>query len=73
MLILVAQGLLLVRAKKLAQVQADFNKFDTKHTKQKFDVGGRKIAGATGRPAQSKSLGIENVRLAMLSDTGLLC
>jgi nucleolar protein 14 len=38
------------------------NPFDVQVTKTKHDVGGRKIKGAVGRPAQSKQAGIQQVR-----------
>ena len=50
------------KAAKLREIQQKMNPFDTKMTKLKHDVGGRKIAGVMGRPAQSKQAGIEQVR-----------
>ena len=50
------------KAAKLREIQQKMNPFDVKVTKLKHDVGGRKIAGTTGRPAQSKQAGIEQVR-----------
>ena len=49
------------RATKLKEIQQKMNPFDVKVTKLKHDVGGRKIAGVMGRPAQSKQAGIEQV------------
>ena len=49
------------RAAKLKEIQQKMNPFDVKVTKVKHDVGGRKIAGMVGRPAQSKQAGIEQV------------
>lgn len=49
------------RAAKLREIQQKMNPFDVKVTKLKHDVGGRKIAGTVGRPAQSKQAGIEQV------------
>lgn len=49
------------RAAKLREIQQKMNPFDVKVTKLKHDVGGRKIAGIMGRPAQSKQAGIEQV------------
>ncbi len=50
------------KAAKLKNIQQKMNPFDVKVTKLKHDVGGRKIAGVMGRPAQSKQAGIEHVR-----------
>ena len=50
------------KAAKLREIQQKMNPFDVKVTKLKHDVGGRKIAGVMGRPAQSKQAGIEQVR-----------
>lgn len=50
------------RAARLRDIQQKMNPFDVKVTKLKHDVGGRKIAGLMGRPAQSKQAGIEQVR-----------
>jgi nucleolar protein 14 len=49
------------KAAKLREIQQKMNPFDVKVTKLKHDVGGRKIAGVMGRPAQSKQAGIEQV------------
>lgn len=54
------------RASKLREIQQKMNPFDVKVTKLKHDVGGRKIAGLMGRPAQSKQAGIEQVRTICL-------
>lgn len=48
-------------AARLKEIQQKMNPFDVKVTKVKHDVGGRKIAGTVGRPAQSKQAGIEQV------------
>ena len=50
------------RAERLKDIQQRLNPFDVKVTKLKHDVGGRKIVGVVGRPAQSKQAGIERVR-----------
>ena len=50
------------KATKLKEIQQKLNPFDVKVTKLKHDVGGRKITGVMGRPAQSKQAGIEQVR-----------
>ena len=49
------------RAAQLDGIQRRLNPFDVKVTKLKHDVGGRKLKGVTGKPAQSKQAGIENV------------
>ena len=53
------------KAVKLKDIQQKLNPFDVKVTKLKHDVGGRKIIGTTGRPAQSKQAGIEQVCLSV--------
>ena len=50
------------RAERLRDIQSKLNPFDVKVTKLKHDVGGRKLKGVTGKPAQSKQAGIEQVR-----------
>jgi nucleolar protein 14 len=50
------------KAAKLDAIQKRLNPFDVKVTKLKHDVGGRRLKGITGRPAQSKQAGIEQVR-----------
>ena len=50
------------RAAQLDGIQRRLNPFDVKVTKLKHDVGGRKLKGVTGKPAQSKQTGIEQVR-----------
>lgn len=50
------------RAAKLREIQQKMNPFDVQVTKTKHDVGGRKVKGAIGRPAQSKQAGIQQVR-----------
>lgn len=49
------------RAAKLEEIHRRLNPFDLKVTKLKHDVGGRKLAGVTGKPAKSKQAGIEQV------------
>ena|SRR5436190_10248757 len=51
------------KATKLDEIHRKLNPFDVKATRLKHDVGGRKLKGITGRPAQSKQAGIEQVRL----------
>ena len=59
------------RATKLKEIQQKMNPFDVKVTKLKHDVGGRKIAGVMGRPAQSKQAGIEQVCESVMYILGL--
>ncbi len=49
------------RAARLSDIQQKLNPFDVKVTKLKHDVGGRKLRGVSGKPAQSKQAGIEAV------------
>jgi len=49
------------RAARLREIQQKLNPFDVKVTKLKHDVGGRKLRGVFGKPAQSKEAGIEAV------------
>lgn len=49
------------RAVQLDEIQRRLNPFDVKVTKLKHYVGGRKLKGVTGKPAQSKQAGIEQV------------
>jgi nucleolar protein 14 len=46
---------------KLQEIHEHLNPFDVQVTKLKHDVGGRKIRGTTGRPAESKQTGLEQV------------
>ncbi|KAG6902471.1 hypothetical protein C0995_016333 [Termitomyces sp. Mi166 len=50
------------RAAKLEEIHKRLNPFDTKVTKLKHDVGGRKVKGVSGKPAQSKQAGIEQAQ-----------
>ena len=49
------------RNEKLKRIEEQFNTFDTKFTKPKHEVFGRKVKGKTGKPAASKELGEESV------------
>ena len=49
------------RASKLEEIHRHLNPFDVKVAKLKYEVGGRKLKGVTGKPAQSKQAGIEQV------------
>ena len=50
------------KAAKLREIQQKMNPFDVQITKTKHDVGGRRIKGVVGRPAQSRQTGIQQVR-----------
>jgi nucleolar protein 14 len=50
------------KAAKLDEIHRKLNPFDVKVTKLKHDVGGRRLKGISGKPAQSKQAGIEQVR-----------
>ncbi|ESK89370.1 nucleolar protein 14 [Moniliophthora roreri MCA 2997] len=56
------------RAAKLDEIQRKLNPFDTKVTKLKHDVGGRKLKGVTGKPAKSKMAGIEQRKKTLLKE-----
>ncbi|KAI0832695.1 Nop14-like protein [Trametes gibbosa] len=56
------------KAERLKDIQQKLNPFDVKVTKLKHDVGGRKIIGTTGRPAQSKQAGIEQRKKTLLKE-----
>ncbi|KAL4076266.1 nucleolar protein 14 [Scleroderma yunnanense] len=56
------------KAAKLREIQQKLNPFDVKVTKLKHDVGGRKIKGATGRPAQSKQAGMQQREKTLLKE-----
>ncbi|KAI0787126.1 Nop14-like family-domain-containing protein [Irpex lacteus] len=56
------------KAAKLRDIQQKMNPFDVKVTKLKHDVGGRKIAGTMGKPAQSKQAGIERRKKTLLKE-----
>jgi len=55
------------RASKLLEIHEKLNPFDVKVTKLKHNVGGRKLKGISGRPAQSKQAGLEQVSDKVLS------
>ncbi|KAA1466565.1 Nop14-like protein [Dentipellis sp. KUC8613] len=56
------------RAARLQEIHQKLNPFDVKVTKLKHDVGGRKLKGVTGRPAQSKQAGIEQRKKTLLKE-----
>lgn len=57
------------RGAKLDDIHKRLNPFDVKVTKLKHEVGGRKLKGVMGRPAQSKQAGVEQVCLRFSSLT----
>ncbi|KAF8961098.1 nucleolar protein 14 [Flammula alnicola] len=56
------------KAAKLEEIHQRLNPFDVKVTKLKHDVGGRRLKGITGRPAQSKQAGIEQRKKTLLKE-----
>ncbi|KIM46535.1 hypothetical protein M413DRAFT_441625 [Hebeloma cylindrosporum] len=56
------------KAAKLEEIQKRLNPFDVKVTKLKHDVGGRRLKGITGKPAQSKQAGIEQRKKTLLKE-----
>ncbi|KAG6832346.1 hypothetical protein H0H87_001810 [Tephrocybe sp. NHM501043] len=56
------------RATKLEEIHKRLNPFDTKVTRLKHDVGGRKVKGVSGRPAQSKQAGLEQRKKTLLKE-----
>jgi nucleolar protein 14 len=49
------------RAEKLRRIEEQFNVFDTKFTRSKHEVFGRKVKGKTGKPGISRELGEQSV------------
>lgn len=58
------------RKEKLKHIEQQFNAFDTKFTRSKHEVFGRKVKGKSGKPAVSRELGEE--RVAPVSVVGRL-
>lgn len=56
------------QAVHLEEISRRLNSFDVKVTKAKHDVGGRKVKGISGRPAQSKQAGIEQRKKTLLKE-----
>lgn len=48
--------------KKLSLIRGEFNPFEHKVQKTKFEILGRKMKGTSGKPTLSKQVGEENVR-----------
>ena len=51
----------LERAEKLKRIDEQFNAFETKFTRSKHDVFGRKVKGKTGKPGISRERGEQDV------------
>lgn len=49
---------------KLAVIRGEFNPYEMKTTRTKFDVVGRKIKGVSGKPTLSKQVGEDNVSIS---------
>jgi nucleolar protein 14 len=49
--------------KKLSLIRGEFNPFENKVQKTKFEILGRKMKGTSGKPTLSKQVGEENVRI----------
>jgi nucleolar protein 14 len=47
--------------KKLSLIRGEFNPFENKVQKEKFEILGRKVKGSSGKPTLSKQIGEENV------------
>ncbi|KAF7335317.1 hypothetical protein MSAN_02342500 [Mycena sanguinolenta] len=56
------------RAAKLDEIHQKLNPFDTKVTKLKHDVGGRKLKGVTGKPSRSKQAGLDQRKKTLLTE-----
>lgn len=49
------------RGDKLKRIEEQFNAFDTKFTRTKHEVFGRKVKGKAGKPGISRELGEQSV------------
>jgi len=49
------------RAEKLKHIEEQFNAFDTKFTRSKHEVFGRKVKGKRGKPAESRERAEQDV------------
>ncbi|KAF8716418.1 hypothetical protein AX14_012360, partial [Amanita brunnescens Koide BX004] len=56
------------KAARLNEIHRKLNPFDVKVTRLKHDVGGRKIKGVVGKPAQSRMAGIEQRKKTLLKE-----
>ncbi|KAI8979383.1 nucleolar protein 14 [Mycotypha africana] len=52
--------------KKLEKIRGEFNPFEQKHQKTKFEILGRKMKGTSGKPTLSKQIGEENRKKTLL-------
>ncbi|KAI8052601.1 nucleolar protein 14 [Gilbertella persicaria] len=52
--------------KKLSLIRGEFNPFEQKHQKAKFEILGRKMKGTSGKPTLSKQVGEENRKKTLL-------
>src|SRR5271170_212600 len=55
------------RNEKLKKIEEEFNSFDTKFTRSKHDIFGRKVKGKTGKPGLSREIGEQEVTSVHLS------
>jgi nucleolar protein 14 len=55
--------------KKLSLIRGEFNPFEQKHQKTKFEILGRKMKGTSGKPTLSKQVGEENVSFSLYIST----
>ncbi|KAF7729989.1 nucleolar complex protein 14 [Apophysomyces ossiformis] len=53
---------------KLRLIRGEFNPFEMKVNRTKFDVIGRKVKGAAGKPTLSKQVGEENRKKTLLTE-----
>ena len=56
------------RNDKLKRVEEQFNAFDTKFTRSKHEVFGRKLKGKVGKPGLSRGLGEQRVHSLLWSE-----
>src|SRR5438477_6218754 len=56
------------RKEKLRHVEEQFNAFDTKFTRSKHEVFGRKLKGKVGKPGLSRGLGEQRVHSLLWSE-----
>jgi nucleolar protein 14 len=57
----------LERPEKLRRIEEQFNAFDTKFTRSKHEVFGRKVKGKTGKPGVNRELGEQSVCIPSLT------
>ncbi|KAJ2963022.1 hypothetical protein NQZ79_g2018 [Umbelopsis isabellina] len=56
------------RADKLSLIKGEMNPFEMKVTNTKFDILGRKVKGAVGKPALTKQVGEDNRKKTLLNE-----